>query len=392
MKILYITNKPIFPVVDGGCKAMHQLLFCLLQSDLELKHICLSTHKHPFDISYYPESLQKSFPIVSFPINTKLKYSEALKHIINRKSYNISRFDCQDIHHKIHLELNEGNYTHVFLESLYLSPYISTIRKYSNAKIILRTHNVEHIIWEQLAQNTSNPLKKWYLNRLALDLKKQELAVLNKVDLIASISDTDTFEFKKIGISAPIMTLPVAMDTQENKIDYKSQDLFFLGSMNWQPNLEAVQWLIQEIFPVIKYRMPEIRLHIAGSFMLDKFPTNEVTGIVNHGFVEDSTLFMQSNGILVLPILSGSGVRMKMLEAMSLGIPVITTNIGAQGINDLNTISIANNTDEFIEKIMELLQSKEKRSVLGNKAFIYMEKNYSVSTISTLICERIRKL
>lgn len=392
MKILYLTNKPIFPVVDGGCKAMHQFLSCLLKSDLDVKHICLSTHKHPFELTNYPKELREKLPIDYYAVDTKIKISEAIKHLFKRESFNISRFDSPQIHENLHKELLNNNYTHIILESLFLSTYVSTIRKFPSVKIIVRTHNVEHKIWEQLAKNTTNPIKRWYLNRLATDLKSHELAVLNKVDLLATISNTDGEEFKKLGIIAPIVTIPVAMDSHENTEDYTSKSIFFLGSMNWQPNIEAVNWLVNEIFPTVKAKIPQATLRLAGSFMLDSFPTNELKGVVNHGFVDDSSLFMQSHGILVLPIQSGSGVRMKMLEAMSLGIPVITTLVGAQGINDFNTICIAETTEQFTEKIIELLQSPEKQSVLGNNAFHYMAKNYSISTISKLIRERLEQL
>lgn len=392
MKILYLSNKPIFPVVDGGCKAMLQFLSCLLASEFDIKHICLSTHKHPFELVNYPESLQKKVSISSYSINTKIKVSEAIKHLFKSESFNISRFDSPEIHVELQSELTNGNYTHVILESLFLSPYIETIRDFSFAKIIVRTHNVEHKIWEQLAENTSNPLKSWYLKRLAKDLKKQELIHLNKVDLLATISNTDAEEFKNLGIETPIVAIPVAMDPQENLEDYTIKSLFFLGSMNWQPNVEAVKWLVNDIFPKIKAKIPETTLHIAGSFMNGAFPTNKDNGIINHGFVEDSSLFMQVNGILVLPIQSGSGVRMKMLEAMSLGVPVVTTPMGAQGINDMNTVCIAQSTEEFVEKTIKLLDSPEERAILGNNAFFYMEKNYSISTISKLIRDRIEQL
>lgn len=392
MKILYLTNKPIFPVVDGGCKAMHQFLSCLLKSDFDIKHICLSTHKHPFELENYPIELREKLPISDYPIDTKIKIPEAVKQLFKRESFNISRFDSTEIHEKLRFELLNNNYTHVILESLFLSTYVKTIREFPSLKIIVRTHNVEHKIWEQLAKNTSNPIKRWYLNRLAADLKKQELEVLNQVDLLATISNTDGEEFKKLGITTPIVTIPVAMNSSENEEDYTTKSLFFLGSMNWQPNIEAVNWLVNAIFPIVKGKIPQATLHLAGSFMPKTFPTNKENGIINHGFVEDSSHFMQSNGILVLPIQSGSGVRMKMLEALSLGIPVITTTVGAQGINDLETVCIAESTEQFAEKIIELLQSPEKQSVLGNNAFHYMAKNYSISTISNLIRERLEQL
>jgi len=392
MKVLYITNKPIFPVVDGGCKAMQQFLLCLLKAEIEVDHMCLATPKHPFKAENYPNSLMENISISSRFIQTKIRVLPALKNLIQGKSYNISRFDSPDFHADLSAKLSAENFTHVVLESLYLTPYISTIRNHSKAKIIVRSHNVEHQIWEQYAANTFNPIKKWYLNRLARDMKTQEISQLNAVDLLATISNSDAETFRNLGINTRMVTIPVAMDAQPKKTAFSSDSIFFLGSMNWQPNSEAVDWLVSSIFPAVKKVTPDVRLNLAGSFMHGKFPSDKNAGIINHGFVENSTDFMLTNGILVLPIQSGSGVRMKLLEALSLGIPVVTTKVGAQGINDFSTVCIAETEEEFVAQITELLLSTEKQLLLGQKAFEYVAENYSTSTISHLIRTQFEQL
>ena len=392
MRVLYITNKPIFPVVDGGCKAMQQFLSCLLKAEIEVDHLCLSTQKHPFKAENYPNSLKENVSISSRFVQTKIQVLPALKNLIQGKSYNISRFDSPDFHADLSAKLSAENFTHVVLESLYLTPYISTIRKHSKAKIIVRTHNVEHQIWEQYAANTSNPIKKWYLKRLASAMKTAEISNLNTVDLLATISNTDAETFRNLGIKTPRVTIPVAMEVHSKKTTFSSDSIFFLGSMNWQPNSEAVDWLVSSIFPALKKVIPEVRLNLAGSFMNGKFPSDKNAGIINHGFVENSTDFMLTKGILVLPIQSGSGVRMKLLEALSLGIPVVTTAIGAQGINDFSTVYCAETEEEFVAKIAELLLSTEKQLLLGQKAFEYVAENYSISTISHLIRTQFEQL
>ena len=392
MKVLYITNKPIFPVVDGGCKAMQQFLSCLLKAEIEFDHLCLATQKHPFKAENYPNSMTENLSISSRFIQTKIRVLPALKNLIQGKSYNISRFDSPDFHADLSAKLSAENFTHVVLESLYLTPYISTIRHHSKAKIIIRTHNVEHQIWEQYAANTFNPIKKWYLKRLACAMKTAEISNLNSVDLLATISNTDAETFRNLGIKTPMVTIPVAMEVQSKKTTFSTDNIFFLGSMNWQPNSEAVDWLVSSIFPALKKVIPEVCLNLAGSFMNGEFPSDKETGIMNHGFVENSTDFMLAKGILVLPIQSGSGVRMKLLEALSLGIPVVTTAVGAQGINDFSTVYSAETEEEFVAKIAELLLSTEKQLLLGQKAFEYVAENYSTSTISHLIRTKFEQL
>ncbi len=392
MRILYLTNKPIFPIVDGGCKAMHQFLKCLIQNEYSIEHICLSTFKHTFDPDNYPKSITKDIPTSAFEIDTRIKLFPALKSLFTRKSYVLSRFDNAEFHSKLKEVLTNGDFTHIILESLFLSPYIETIRNSSKAKIILRTHNVEHEIWRQLAINTANPLKKFYLNRLSLDLKKNEIENLNKVDLIATITNEDSKSFDDLDVNTPKITIPIAIDLTEVNVDYSKTNLFFIGSMNWKPNIEAVNWIVNEILPKIKSIHPSVEFHLAGSFMGNQFPSNPIKGIVNHDFVNDSHQFMQNNGILTTPIRSGSGVRVKLLEAMSLGVPVVTTSAGALGINQNNSLLFAETSDDFVPHISELIYSQEKRMILGGKARKFIEENNSISSISNSLNDSIKHL
>ena len=392
MRILYLTNKPIFPIVDGGCKAMHQFLKCLIQCDYTIEHICFSTHKHTFDFENYPKSILDKIPTSNFDIDTKIKAIPALKSLITRKSYVVSRFNSGEFHVKLDTLLSIGDFTHIILESLFLAPYIETIRKSSKAKIILRTHNVEHKIWNQLARNSSNPFKRIYFKRLSEDLKKYEIDCLKKVNLIATITEDDLFTFEQLGITTPKSVIPIAIDLSENHVDYSVSNLFFIGSMNWKPNIEAVNWLVNDILPAVKIVYPKIELHLAGSYMEKQFPTDGLKGIVNHGFLSDSHKFMQNNGLLISPIRSGSGVRVKLLEAMALGVPIVTTKIGAVGIQHNNSVYLAETTAAFVNQIIELIKFQEKRMAIGGKARNFIEDNNSVKSISNYLNDRISEL
>lgn len=392
MRVLYLTNKPIFPIIDGGCKAMHQFLLCLLENKYEVDHICVSTKKHPFELADYPTGIRSQISISKVEIDTSINILEAIQHLISRHSYNISRFDDPAMHNSLHTHLNDKKYSFVVIESLFLTPYIETIRLNSKAKIIVRTHNVEHEIWQQLSKNLPLSPKKWYLNRLATDLKNYEIKALNKADMIATITTDDADKFQEIGIRTPLVNIPVAIDSSIEQADYSQNNIFFLGSMNWKPNIEAVQWLVNEILPELRKKSPTAELNLAGSFMNNSFGTNKQKGILNHGFVENSSKFMQTHGILVVPILSGSGVRIKLLEAMALGIPVITTKIGSQGIRTDEGIRIANSTEEFVEEILNLRESEQTRRTIGIKAKNYIFETYSIQSISNLINEQFSAL
>jgi glycosyltransferase involved in cell wall biosynthesis len=382
MRILYLTNKPIFPLVDGGCKAMLRFLDCLLEGANEVDHICISTHKHPFDPEAYPEDLRERISVEHVRIATEVKPKQVIKHLFNRKSYNIARFDSPLLHEKIKHQLKQHDYTHVILDSLYTCSYIDSIRSVSRAQIIVRTHNVEHLIWKQLATNQKGSFRKWYMKRLAEDLKRFEIAALKKADLIFSITADDSDKFQKLGIKKPVHTIPVAIPIDERTAGYSKNSICFLGAMNWGPNIEAVKILRNSIFPKLRAQFPELKFHLAGSFMNERFPSSPEEGFINQGFVEDSNDFLRERGILVLPLLSGSGVKIKVLEAMALGIPIVTTSVGALGIVGKDALIIADKEDLMIEKIGELVRSEELRRSLGSEARNRILNNYSKAYIA----------
>ncbi|MGB0915533.1 MAG: glycosyltransferase family 4 protein [Crocinitomicaceae bacterium] len=389
MKALYITNKPIYPKIDGGCVAMDNFLKCLLHQTIEVKHICISTNKHPFKASSYPSELK--IDIEHHHIDTDVTPLRALKGLFQRGSYNINRFDSDDLRTKIIKELESNSYNCVILESLFTTTYIDTIRNHSKAKLFVRTHNLEHKITVDLATNASG-IKRGYLKKLAKDLKTYELEALNKVDGILSISQDDTNQFKALGLKTSIKTIGVTINTPVIENNYTSENIFHLGSMNWQPNIEAVERLVR-IFPSIRKQNSNTELRIAGSSSDNDLKNIPEEHIYYDGFVENIISFALNNGTLVSPILSGSGIRIKILELMAIGTPVITTTIGASGIDYTNgkELIVADSDEELVAACNRLLSNQELRREIGTNAIDYIRKNHNIESISNDILEFIER-
>ena len=366
---------------------MVQMLHCLLRLGFELDHICLATHKHPFDDSSYPAEMKERISIRSIQVDTTVKPGQAFKSLFSRKSFNISRFDDSKAHEALEKLLLKNTYDVVLLESLYSTPYLHTIRKYSNAKVVLRSHNVEHLLWQQLSANCKPGWRKWYLKKLSRDLRAYELNILQKVDSIFSITKQDMEAVKNMGVSTRNCVIPVALGQTERNVNDTNPSIFFIGSMNWHPNYEAANHLVNKIFPEVRKQIPQVELHLAGSYMGTHFPSDSNMGITNHGFAEDLHDFMQSNGILVLPIKSGSGVRVKLLEAMALGVPVVSSAIGALGISENSGILLSSNDNEMIEQIKSLIHSPVMREQIGKNAWEYVSKNLSIDSVSQMIAD-----
>jgi len=390
MRLLYLTNKPLFPTVDGGCRAMAQMLYCLIELGIEIDHVCLSTHKHPYENAAYPEQVRNRISIDSVNIDTRIKPLKALASLCLGKSYNIHRFDSFEVRHLLRRMLQKKNYDIVFLESLYTTTYIDTVRKFSKSKIILRSHNIEFKLWEQLTQKCPSGWRKLYLHKLTRDLRNYEIKTLELVDSIFSITQNDLQTIQAEGIKRRNVHIPVALNQTERKVDDDTSSLFFIGSMNWEPNFEAVNHLVTKIYPEVRKIIPSAELHIAGSYMNGHFTSDPSQGITNHGFAEDLQGFMQKHGVLVLPIKSGSGVRIKLLEAMSLGVPIVSSPVGALGFSEENGLRIANDDETMIEQVVQLLQKPSLRKELGDSAWNHVNSHLSIQKVSQMIADEFK--
>ena len=380
MRVLQICHKPPYPHIDGGCIAIKNISQGLIDKFDEIKILTISTQKHPFKKEEFPESFLEKSKIEHVFVDTKLNIVDAFSNLVTYDSYNISRFFSPDFNALLIKSLRAESYDLVILESLFTTPYIQTIRSYSSAKIVLRSHNLEHIIWKRLANETHNPAKKIYLNLLSNQLKKYELNVINDVDGIACISVEDEKKYKSLDYNKPIICTPFGLDIHEyvpeDKKTHEEIKFFHLGAMDWKPNLEGVSWLVENVWPKIKREIPNAELHLAGKNMPNWFLDEKFEGIVNHKEVENAIEFMNSMDIMLVPLFSAGGIRVKIIEGMALSKPIISTSIGAEGIEHNQNIKIANSEDEFIIQAKSLVNDFDYAKKLGQLARIHVSSLY----------------
>lgn len=393
MKVLQICNKPPYPPVDGGAIAMNNTTLGLLSLGINIKVLSISTHKHPVIYSKIPKSYLEKTKFEHVFIDTKIKIQDAFFNLFTSKSYNIERFNSKVFEKKIVDILKEEEYDIVILESLFITPYIPCIKKNSKAKIVLRAHNIEHQIWERYSTNTINPLKKQYLSLLAKRIKKYEINILTHLDAIAAITNLDETHFKLLGYKNLIQTIPVGYLTNDlfnnndglnKKINVEENSLFHIASMDWLPNQEGLDWFIKEVWEPLSKKLPETKFYIAGRNMPKSLLKINKKNLINVGEVESAKEFYESKNIMIVPIKSGSGMRIKIIEGMAMGKTIISTSIGAEGINCTHNqnILIANSSKEFITSITKCLNNPEFCKSIGENAIQLIKNEYSNDTIS----------
>lgn len=387
MKILQICHKPPLPALDGGCKAMHALTEGFLDNAISVKILTIATQKHPYQPELFPTAYIEQTNIEHAFIDTAIKKKSALANLFSNKSYNISRFYNKNFEELIASTLRNKKFDVVLLESLYTTPYIAAIRKNSNAKIIYRSHNIEFEIWQRTSNQENNTIKKKYLHFLAKRLKKYEQSILNLVDAIAAITKKDEEQLLALGCKKPITTVPFGINLHNYQLKEIPQEkkLFHIGSMDWTPNQEAIKWFLNEVWSAIITKEPTATFYLAGKNMPNEIIklAASMQGIINEGKVENANDFIRNNNIMIVPLFSGSGMRIKIIEAMAMGKLVIGTSIAFEGIavqHNKNGI-IANTTNEFKEAILMCLQHPEVVTSIGQKARKTIEEQYDNTVI-----------
>ncbi len=382
MKVLFLSHKPPYPIVDGGCHAMDRMLrdFSFSYPNATITYLSLETEKHPSDVKSIPPEFGSNIDFINTKISTRINPIAALIHLFNSKSYNISRFKKKSVTTLIKSLISKKEYDVVVFESLFAGAYVDEIKNLSKAKLIYRAHNIEHKIWEDLSKGESNPLKKRYLKHLSIRLKTFELTFLKKVNLIMSISEMDQSIFTK-NTNTNCKYIPVSMPSNAKYSGIKNS-LCFLGAFNWMPNKEGISWYVNTIHDELVNKFPKLNLEIAGSFSDEISNLSEKPNIRLHGFVDSSMDFISSHGIFIAPILSGSGVKMKVLEAMSLGVPCVLSKKAAEGLSLPSVIPVCNSKEAFIEKLSLLLVDEGLCEKIGLAGQEFIQKEFSTDVVS----------
>jgi glycosyltransferase involved in cell wall biosynthesis len=346
-----------------------------------VKMLVVSTEKHPFNIEELDSDYIKSTAIEAVSIDTALNPTDALKSMVQGKSYHIARFYSKDFINKLEEILSNSQFDIIFVESLFLSSYAPIIRAHSNAKIILRAHNVEHSIWEGLADEAPKGLKKWYLYKLAAQLKKYESTKVNGLDALITITDEDADTFRNLGATLPIHTAPFGMDFSSS-VDASTKEVnhvFHFGSMDWKPNIQGVEWLTQEVWPIVRRSIIDAKLILAGRNMPDSFRSDPGKGIEVLGEIKSASEFFKRPGIMTIPIHSGSGMRVKAIEGMSAGLPTVSTTIGVCGLDLAHGkhALIADSAEDFSTALIDLLRDTELANQLAISGKNHIQKKFS---------------
>ena len=341
MHILQLCPRVPFPPHDGGAIAMYGVAAGLVRAGHRVTLLAINTPKHrqPADALAH---LGPTVRLVTVEVDTDISAAKALKNLLfSRQPYNVERFISPAVGEKLLEILRTEAIDIVQMEGTFVAWYAELLGRQHRANfrvppLVLRAHNVEYTIWQMLAHREKNPLKWLFLSTMTARLEKFERRYLRQFDAVATITEADAQRLRALHCPEPVVFIPAGVDLARCQPDpairARPRTLFIIGSLDWLPNQEGVEWLLREVWPTFHTEMPDVELHIAGRNAPAHLLASRPDNVFMHGFVESAPAFMQQFELMLVPLLSGGGMRVKIIEGMALGKAILSTTLGAEGI------------------------------------------------------------
>ncbi len=388
MKILILTHRVPFPQNGGYPIVVCNTIRGLVNLGHDVSLVALNAKKNHHENNEDDNDLLSKINYREYDIDINVSVFQVAANLISSTSFNINRYYDAEFERLLIGELKKTAYDIIQFEGLFVSLYLAAVRKNTKAKLIYRLHNIENQIWQRLAQQKSDPFKKSYLKMHAKRIKNYELQQLNNFDGIAVFTQQDKGTLLEYGTKIPIEVLPVGINLDHYKPDFSKTEfpsLFFLGSLDWLPNREGIEWFLENFNKELTDGELRVRFYVAGNDIPERFDDYEVMGkIFIQGEVDDALEFVNSKSIMIVPLLSGGGMRVKIVEGMAMQKCIISTTLGAEGIsfNDGVNILIANNQEEFYEAIQRCIVDEEYCKQIGINARKLMEEQHDVNKVT----------
>lgn len=397
MKILYITSRVPFPPHGGYPIVVYNSIKGAVNEGAEVTLFSLNTNNHHVAVRHLKDPLIDQISFVSCSINIDLTSWEEVKNIVSRKSYNVFRFYKAAAVSQLKNILRKNTFDIIQFEGLFVGPYLSLVRQLSKAVVVYRAHNIEYQIWEQLSVSERSPIRKFYLSYISRKLRRYEFENMNNFDAVVTLNEADLRELKYQGCNARMENFSVMLDPE----DYLPQagktealSIFHLGSMDWIPNLEGLEWFIDHVWSDLEKLNVKLTFHIAGKNIPQEISELADERIRIYSDLEDAKQFMDTKSVMVVPLQSGSGMRVKIIEGMAMKKCIISTSLGAEGIRYEHgkNILIADTADDFYRYILQCTTDSGLVERIGEYARLLFERDHHIQPATRRMMDFYQKL
>jgi glycosyltransferase involved in cell wall biosynthesis len=269
----------------------------------------------------------------------------------------------------------------VHADQLNMAQYAARV---PGARKVLDAHNALWVLYKRLWQTMGSGPKKWLLGRDWRLLKRYEGDICRQFEVLLAVSQEDKVALEEAaGQSLDFTVIPIAIDADEvAQVDRHEQadHILHIGTMFWPPNIDGILWFLNEVLPLIRAQRPNIVFDVVGA----KPPPEIVafgqngSGVNVTGYVDDPAPYLKNAGVMVVPLRAGGGMRVKILNALAQGLPMVSTTIGCEGIDveaDRHLL-VADTPAEFAQATLRLLEDKQFAAELGRNGRQLIQATY----------------
>jgi polysaccharide biosynthesis protein PslH len=385
MKLLWVKTDFLHPTTRCGQIRTLELLRCLHRRH-EIHYIAFHDPNEPEGLKRASEYSSKAYPI-DYQLVDKSSpafLGELIAGLFSSMPVSIRRCRSKDMRLEIEKLIARERFDCVVCDFLSPAPNIPDL-----SSCVLFQHNVEAVIWKRRTEHASDPMRRFYLKLQAKRMSQYEGEVCRKVRKVIAVSESDAALMREWygvkGVEAVATGVDADFFQAQGPVS-PATDLVFVGSLDWAPNIDGIDWFQREVLPAILRRKPGCSIAIVGrkppkaiQELATRYPGVQVTGTV-----PDVRPWLWGSKVSIVPLRVGGGTRLKIYEAMAAGVPVVSTTIGAEGLGarDGDTIRIADEPEQFAAACVALLDDAAERERLRDRALQMVTGQYSWEAVA----------
>jgi polysaccharide biosynthesis protein PslH len=388
MKILLLTQVLPYPP-DSGPKVKTWNVIKYLAQHHEVTLVSFVRGDQSEDVREL-EKLCRAVYTVPIERSSRLDAVYMTKSLLTRRPFLMLRDDRREMRDLLDRLSAETQFDVVHADQLNMAQYAIRV---NGKRLVLDAHNALWLLYKRLWETMPSGPTKWLLGRDWRLLKDYEGAMIQRFDATIAVSEEDRSALEQAaGKSANIVVIPISVDTDEVRPVQRAPDasrILHIGTMYWPPNVDGVLWFIREVLPLIRERRPDVLFDVVGARPPDELQAlaGRGSGINVTGYVEDPTLCIKQAGVLVVPLRAGGGMRVKILNALSQELPIVTTAIGCEGIpvKDGVHLLVADSPKDFAWATIRLLEDQDLARDLARQGRLFVQDRFDYRVACRLL-------
>lgn len=332
--------------------------------------------------------------MVDQPVGRKFRRVAQLISVFSKKSYYQIQNTSKLMQNKITELLTTRDFDAVHCEFSVMGNFDIT----GDAFRVMDTHNVEYENFRRMWKSTKSGIRKWFYKREYEKVFREEIEALQNQDLIFSTSNEDRKLMMENVRDIPNIVVPNGVETRfftpKTDTDPKPNTIVFTGMMAYYPNDDGMRYFLKEVFPHIEKEIPNVKVYIVGKRPTEALKKMASENVIVTGFVEDVRPYVWKSSVFVVPLRMGSGTRLKVVEALSMKKPVVSTSLGCEGIlvENNHSILIEDEPEAFARSVIKLLRDKDLRVCLGKNGYEIVVNNYDWEKIGSKMLKAYKRL